>query len=201
MAGMTSGAAPSPQKRPGGRKPPKKITPDYLNNAGLAYLERFPTSAAHFRRVMMRKVDRSCRFHADQDRAACAAMVDDVIGKFRTLGFLNDDAYVRGMVNSLRRRGTSAAGIKAKLAAKGMAGDAVARALSAHTDDNGTDDLGAALILARRKKIGPFRPPSREENRDKELAALARAGFSYDTAAKALSMDADEANERIRTLS
>lgn len=183
------------------RKPPKKITPDYLYNAGLAYLQRFPASTGYFRTVMMRKVDRSCRHHTQQDRAACAAMVDDVIGKFHTQGLLNDEAYLRGMVNSLRRRGASSMGIKSKLAAKSLSADVVAQALSQHADDTGADDLGAALILARRKKIGAFRPPSKEFNRDKELATLARAGFSYDTAEKALSMEMDDAEERLRSMS
>lgn len=183
------------------RKPPKKITATYLYNSGLAYLQRFPSSSGNFRSVMMRKVDRSCRFHTDQDRAACAAMVEDVIAKFNDLGLLNDAAYLRGMVNSLRRRGISAMAIKAKLAAKNLPADAIADAIAEHREENGTDDLAAALTQTRRKKIGPFRPLSKEENRDKELAALARAGFSYDIAEKALSMEPDEAEERLRSMS
>ena len=54
-------------KRPGkGRKPsrgPRRITPSYLENAALFYLERYATSVAHFRRVLMNKVRRSARFH------------------------------------------------------------------------------------------------------------------------------------------
>ncbi len=182
------------------RKPPKKITPTYLHNAGLAYLERFPTSSGHFRGVMMRKVERSCRFHADQDRAACAQMVEDVITKFREMGLLNDAAYTRGMVNSLRRRGASATAIKSKLAAKSLAADDVTQALAEHAEEGGADDQGAALLHARKRRIGPFRPVAKEINRDKELAALARAGFSYDVAERALSMDPDEAEERIRSM-
>lgn len=194
-------AASLPAKRPGTRKPPKKITPDYLHNAGLAYLQRFPTSSGNFRSVMMRKVDRSCRHHPEQDRDACAAMVENVIVKFRDMGLLNDEAYLRGMVNSLRRRGVSAMAIKAKLAAKNLPGDTIAAALSDYAENGGADELGAALLMTRKRRIGPFRPSSKEENRDKELATLARAGFSYDIAGKALSMDADEAEEKIRTLS
>ena len=38
-----------------------------------------------------------------------------------------------------------------------------------------------ALKFAKKKKIGPFRPDeeSRRENRQKDMAALVRAGFDY----------------------
>ncbi|MCB1652153.1 MAG: RecX family transcriptional regulator, partial [Alphaproteobacteria bacterium] len=47
----------------------------------------------------------------------------------------------------------------------------------------------AALTVARKKKIGPFRG-TKEKNPQKELSAMARAGFSYDLA-KAI-VDVDE---------
>lgn len=189
-----------PEKQNRERKPPKKITPTYLHNAGMAYLERFPASSGHFRSILMRKVDKSCRHHKEQDRDACAAMVDDLITKFLSMGLLNDDAYVKGMVTSYRRRGLSGNAIKAKLGAKRLSSDVIDQALNNHTDEGGGDDLEAAVLLTRRKKLGPFRSPSKEANRDKELATLARTGFSYDTASKALSMDLDEAEDIIRSI-
>lgn len=180
------------------RKAPKKITASYLHNAGLAYLQRFPSSTGNFRAVLMRKVDKSCRHHTEQDRDACAALVEDTLTKFQDMGLLNDEAYLRGMVTSYRRRGLSATAIKAKLAAKRLPADAVTEAIARHRDDGGPDDLAAAVLHARKKKIGPFQPATREENRDKAMAAMARAGFSYDIAGKVLSMEADEADALIR---
>lgn len=182
------------------RRPPKKITPSYLHNAGLAYLQRFPASSGHFRTILMRKVDRSCRHHTDQDREACAAMVDDVTVKFQEMGLINDDAYVRGMVTSLRRRGLSSMAITAKLMAKKLSADTVRAALEEHSDEGGAADIEAAILLTRRKKLGAFRPPDKEDNRDKALATLARAGFSYDIAHKALSIARDEAEEILHAL-
>ena len=37
----------------------------------------------------------------------------------------------------------------------------------------------AAHALARRRKLGPYRPGERSAYREKDLAALARAGFSF----------------------
>lgn len=173
------------------KKTPRKITPDYLHNSGLAYLQRFASSTGNFRSVMMRKVDRSCRAHPEQDREACAEMVEDLIAKFLRAGLLDDTGYVRGAVGSLRRRGLSSRAIQARLAAKRLDASLVAGALTEHE----TDDFMAALRLAQRKRIGPFSAhPDRDEGqRNREMAALGRAGYDYGIVMKLLSMTAEEA--------
>ncbi len=187
---------PAPRK---GKKPPKRITEKYLYNAGLAYLQRFPASTPHFRRVMGRKIDRSCNYHKDQDRETCVRHLDSTVETLSRMGLLNDDAWLRGMVNSLRRRGLSRQAIMAKLAAKGMAQGPIQEALSTHAEETGTanPDLAAAVLLCRRKKIGPFAAGQNDDRDDKALAALARAGFGFDVARRALSMDSDDAQKTI----
>ena len=101
-----------------GQKKPKKITESYLHNAGLYYLERFATSSGNFREVMMRKVKRSCMFHTEQDYDKCAQMVDALVEKFIRTELLNDTAYTRNMVQSLRRKGKSAKSIQLYLRGK-----------------------------------------------------------------------------------
>lgn len=177
------------------RKPPKKITESYLHNSGLAYLQRFPASTAHFRAVMKRKIDRSCRHHTDQNREDSAQMLETVIGKFQTLGLLNDEGYLRGMVTSLRRRGLSAAAILSKLSAKGLPANDIRAALGtfdSESMDEQTGDIAAALRMARRKRLGSFRTPGKPATPEKDLATLARAGFGYDVAKKALSFSTDD---------
>lgn len=141
-------------------KPPKKITEKYLHNAGLAYLQRFPASTAHFKTVMTRKIDKSCRFHKNQSREDCIALLDPLVSKFQEFGLLDDDAYLKGMITSFRRRGLSSRQIEMKLMQKGLTGNIVKQALQNHdveeydTENNG--DLHAALIFARRRKLGPY---------------------------------------------
>ncbi len=175
------------------RKPPKKITADYLHNAGLYYLGRFAAGSGHFRRVMARKIDRSCQFHKDQDRDACMALLTDLIDKFQRAGLIDDGAYLRGSVSSLRRRGLSARAIEARLAAKSVPQRDIRAALQADNDEKGTDDLAAAVRLARKKRLGTFTREGVEPQPDKAMAALARAGFDYETARRALNMQLDEA--------
>jgi len=180
-------------------KPPKQITERYLHNAGLFYLERFPASTAHFRTVMLRKIRRSCAYHKDQDIESCTAMLDALIIRFVDLGLLNDQAYLTGMVTSLRRRGLAARHIEMKLVQKGLSRDDVQQAIETfdmdHFDD-GAGDLHAAVIFARKKRLGPFDKTQRY-TADKALAAIARSGFNYDICSRILALSFDEATALI----
>lgn len=191
-----SGAAPTRHRA--AKKIPKKITETYLHNSGLYYLQRFSASTAHFKSVMMRKVKKSCMAHPDQDFEACRAMVDALATRFEGSGLLNDAVYARGVADSLRRRGRSRKAITAKMTERGLRKDQIETALESLRDESGVSDseaeLAAALKFARRKRIGPFRAGEQDPALlRKDLAALARAGFSYDTARKALDYDGDEA--------
>lgn len=178
------------------KKPPKKITEKYLYNSGLAYLQRFPTSTPHFLRVMGRKIDRSCNYHKDQNKEDCIAILQKTAEQFERMGLLNDAAYLSGMINSLRRRGLSRQAILSKLGQKGMAQETILMALRSYDDDSGAEDadLAAAVKMTRRKRIGAYRK-NEEFDRNKELAALARAGFGFDIAQKALSLEHEEAED------
>jgi regulatory protein len=57
---------------------------------------------------------------------------------------------------------------------------------------NDETDLAAALALAKRRRLGPFRSPGvRAANRMRDLAALGRAGFAYDIARQVIDGDPD----------
>ena len=156
------------------RKPPRKVTPAYLQRAALSYLERYASSAENLRRVLRRKVDKRCRLRGE-DPSEFHDAIDEVVAKSLKIGLIDDTRYAEARVASLRRRGGSARAIQAKLAQKGVPKDAIAAALEGEPEDEHT----AAHALARRRKLGPYRPGERGPYRDKDLAAMARAGFSY----------------------
>lgn len=194
-------------KRPSGKKeikPPKKISEKYLYNSGLAYLQRFPASSQHFKGVMMRKIQKSCRFHKDQDIEQCEKWLDALIGKFQGLALLDDAAYLKGMVTSFRRRGLSSMQIALKLSQKGYSRDEVTEELNKYDTDeygdlleNQNGDFFAALIFARKKRLGPFDRDNRKTP-EKYLATMARGGYSYDIAQKIINLDLEEAEKQIR---
>lgn len=82
-------------------KKPRKITAEYLENAGKILSEKFPASISHFKLVMGRKIYKSCQAHADQNAADCQKLLDGVVDKFVGLGFLNDDALIKAAWSTL----------------------------------------------------------------------------------------------------
>ncbi|MFP4097906.1 MAG: regulatory protein RecX [Alphaproteobacteria bacterium] len=177
------------------RKPPKKITERYLHNAGLYYLERFSASKAHFIKVMVRKVKRSCEFHKDQDLDSCKKMVLSLADKFENCGLLNDTQYADALAASLRRKGLSSCAIRAKMRCKGVSNTLAVSTLekidTCQHDTQENAEFSAALVLAKRRKIGPFFA-GENQNLQKSLGILARAGFTYHIAQRVLHMHDDE---------
>jgi regulatory protein len=162
------------------RRPPPKITASYLENAALHYLERFSSSRANLRRVLMRKVERS-QAHWGGERAEAADLVDGVIAKLAGLGYLDDGAYAETKARALHRRGGSLRTIRATLSAKGVDAEKRDGAVSALVEAHPHPDRVAAIALARRRRLGPFRPAEiRAGFRDRDLAALGRAGFGWE---------------------
>ncbi len=181
-----------------GKKLPKKITETYLHNSGLYYLQRFAASSGHFREVMRRKIDRSCLYHLDQNKEECYALLDTLIEKFENSGLLDDKIYTRNTVSSLRNRGLSERAIVMKLQNRGISIEQIKEALSTfctdHQISNVESEMTAALKLARKKRIGPY-AAGKEFDRNKALAAFARAGFSFNVARQVLGMDEELALE------
>lgn len=117
------------QRTPNNRtKTQKPVTAQYLENAALYYLQRFASSSANLRRVLMGKVERSARAHGT-DREEGAALVEALIERYLRSGLLDDKAYAEAKAASLHRRGTSTRGIRGKLALKGLETDHIDAAL------------------------------------------------------------------------
>jgi regulatory protein len=168
------------------------MTERRLENIALFYLQRFSASAAHLRRVLLRRIDKSLGSgtgHAAR-RAEMAAWVDALIARLVAGGSLNDRLYAEGLVQKLRRLGKSPAKIRARLLAKGLAAPVIDEIMDA--EDGASDDeavFQAALNYARRRRIGPHRETAVDQDtRRKDLGALARAGFSKDVASRVMAI-------------
>lgn len=166
-------------------KRPRKVSPRSLENAALHYLRRYAATTAQLRRVLARRVDRSVREHGtDLDEAL--GWVNTLMEKLERNGLINDAAYAEMKASTLRAGGRSARIIAQKLRLKGVPEDVVQEKLGEATAELSEEE--AATIWARKKRLGPYRrdPSSRSENRERDLAALARVGFSYSVAKRVL---------------
>lgn len=164
-------------KGPRQRKAPRRITADYLQRAAMHYLERYAAPAAQLRRVLQRKVVASCRHHGEEP-ATFEALLDEVVARCVSSGLVDDARFAEARAASLRRRGQSSRAVAAKLSAKGVSRSLV----ETHSPATEEDELAAARKAAQRKRLGPWSRKDRAVNRQKDLAAMARAGFSMQIA-------------------
>jgi regulatory protein len=131
------------------------------------------------RRILWRRAERSLAEHGG-DREAVTRWIDEAVARARGHGWIDDQRLADDLVASMRRRGASARGARARLHAKGLPAELVAEALQ---DEPPDAELRAAAAYARRRALGPWRrAPADREARAKELARLGRAGFSYEVA-------------------
>jgi regulatory protein len=189
------------EKRPKTRKrAPRKIDAGYLENAALYYLQCYASSSKNLKNVLSRKIMRGCAHHG-QNPEDFLPLLDPLVARYEKAGLLDDAVYADGRVGALRRQGLSRQAIMQRLQRKGLSSADIVRALdridTTAAEHSGDPDreLAAARRMAQRKRLGPWRqkPLADPKAAQKELAALARAGFSYDIARRALETPDDVA--------
>ncbi|CAN5907661.1 regulatory protein RecX [soil metagenome] len=168
----------------------RPITAKYLQNAAAFYLERYPSTAEGLRRVLNRRVRKAEMFEAPvMDNVKQA--IETVVAKFVDAGVIDDKAFAQTKARSLHRRGTSTKLTRQKLRMAGVDGETLDQAMVGLDEELHTDprqrERRAAVALARRRRLGPFRPAAeRKDRRDRDMAAMARAGFDYALAKKVI---------------
>ena len=177
--------------------PPNEAT---LREAALRHLARYGTTQAGLLRVLDRRVQRWARAVGQAgdgepeataaSAAAAAAAARSVVARLAAVGAVDDAAFAASRVRSLQRAGRSRRAIAAHLQAKGVPPDL------AGTPTDPEAELAAALLYARRRRIGPFGGgPAQADpaSRTRDLARMARAGFDVGMALRVLAMSSDEA--------
>lgn len=185
---------------------PVPPTAALLHESAIGYLAARSASVAQLTRSLVRKVDawarRADRAGVDAEeitasREQCQSAIVVLVARLKESGLLNDALYAKQRAASLTRSGKSRRAVAFDLRRKGIA-ESTAREVTPHDADT---ELGAAIALARKKRIGPFArtvPEDRDAKRALErkwLGAFARGGYSFGTAQKVLRLDRDAAEE------
>ena len=153
-----------------------------LEGAALRYLERFDCSVSRLRKVLTERIGKAARAGV-ADAAAAPAIVEQLLERYQSSGLVNDERFAKNFAARQRDRGASRRMIEQKLRARGITPEVVEQLLPRNASAQG--ELEAAQAFAKRRRLGPHRKPEqRDEYRRKDLMAMARAGFSYDTASR-----------------
>jgi regulatory protein len=180
------------------KKRAKKVTAAYLERAALHYLGRFASTAENLRKVLERKV-RNRNEEGAPPSEEQAGWIADVVAKCVHYGYVNDEVYARYRAESLLRKGKPVRQITQDLRFKGVTSDMAEEAVD-HLGDAEADisaNQQAAAAYVRRRRFGPYRREDRvsDEKREKEIASMMRAGFSYSLSVSTLDATLDEIEE------
>ncbi len=174
---------------------PKKLR-EKLRRSGFAYLQRYSSSEAHFSELMEQKLRRwEAAGYVALGEARAADLVAELTSEFRDLGLLDDAGFAASRVASARRKGTSRLKIALGLRAKGVDGELARAAI----EEDGTEEMVAALRFCRRRRIGPWRRGDRPDRDgiNREIAMLARQGFATQLGRAVVLLSLEEAEEKL----
>ncbi|MEM1131880.1 MAG: RecX family transcriptional regulator [Pseudomonadota bacterium] len=168
------------------RRQPRPLNATKLRDMALRYVARYATSSHKLRQYLLRKVKE--RGWADDTPADIDALVDYCVAQH----FVDDALYAETKAASLSRRGYGQRRIDDSLRASGIDEE----------DAQGARDHAeamrwrSALLLAKRRRIGPFAAQAdaaereteadvqeRQKLRQKQIQMMVRAGHNFSVAA------------------
>jgi regulatory protein len=166
-----------------------------LRDAAIRYLNRYVPSVKQFRSVLTRKVDRTIQARGDGDRVSALELIEKEIQRRIETGELHDRNFAINWVEHLQEKGKSVQQIRSKLYQKGISSTIIEEVIT------GMEDVSfeVALIYAKKRGFGPFRRTATDRLRkQKDIAAMLRAGHSFDVVKEIMSCSDFEALERLK---
>ncbi|AZI36432.1 regulatory protein RecX [Caenibius tardaugens NBRC 16725] len=164
---------------------PRPLYDARLEELALAYVARFATSAARLEAYLARKLrERGWQGETPADIPA-------LIARFVDRGYCDDEAYARMRAGGLLRRGYGARRVNQALGVAGIADD-----IRDSVRPGVAQQRRAALAMARKRRFGPFAPVAPDASRrEKQIAAMLRAGHELGSAMALIHADSIDAAE------
>ncbi len=179
------------------KRPSPTLTSVRLRQLAEDYVGRFGGPSSNLRRVLLRHVDKAQRAEqfGAEDVPGWLGQIQGIIDEFVQAGALDDGRYAQHAARIWTDRGLAPRATAFRLMQKGITSEDIRGAI-AELGDAREVEWQAALQLAKRRRLGPFRSPEqRLERRQKDAAALARAGFSGAVVWKLVGLDPDQLDE------
>jgi regulatory protein len=118
------------------------------------------------------------------------------VERYQGSGVLNDARFAKNLASQLTTRGKSSRMIAQKLTLRGVSRELTGELMATRREAEPEAELEAARAFARKRRLGAYRDAeTRALYRQKDLASLARQGFSFDIAKLALGGGAGKDDE------
>lgn len=182
--------APQTPKKSKRTQEPEPLTRQKLEQMALAYVNRFDVSVSKLRQHLKTRARKA------GGGAEVETWIAELLERYQGSGVLDDSRFATNLATQLSARGKSARAIAQKLSMRGVASDVTQQLMTTRREAEPGAELAAARAYARKRRLGPHRAPEqRDEYRQKDLASLARQGFSFDIARQALGSAAGDDDE------
>ena len=173
---------------------PQKPAYARMMNKAVDYLGRYASSQHKLGQILKRFASRKLTDYAADD---IAAAIQKTINQCSQLGYLDDRQFAVTVARNQRRLGRSRLVIRQRLRQHALDDDIITHALAEADENSANGELQAAIHFAQRRRLGPFaRRHSAHHQRlnarqwkQRELGAMARAGFSMATSRQILDHD------------
>ena len=143
------------------------------------YLSKYDSSKVNLVNVLKRKILRLKT--TNYEKGKLINIIESIIIKLEKNKFIDDDRYSSTKIISLSNSGRSKNFIFNYLIKKGVSKSQIQNNLNLMQQDNDNWELNSAKIFAKKKKL-----LEKDQSYEKNLAKMARAGFSYDICKKIL---------------
>ena len=160
-------------------------TIDEIRNFAYSYLEKYSPSKQQLRIYLFKKLIK--KKQNISSKKEIFNLIDSIITTLVDNKFISDKHYSDIKSKTFLKRGYSLNKIRYSLIKKGIDEKYIKASISKIKEKESDPDFFSAIKLCKRRRIGPIRE---ESNRSlfykKDIAILARSGFSYELSKKIL---------------
>ena len=160
-------------------------TIDEIRNFAYSYLEKYSPSKQQLRIYLFKKLIKTKQNISSKKEIF--NLIDSIITTLVDNKFISDKHYSDIKSKTFLKRGYSLNKIRYSLIKKGIDEKYIKASISKIKENESDPDFFSAIKLCKKRRIGPIRE---ENNRTlfykKDIAILARSGFSYELSKKIL---------------
>ena len=172
---------------------PKPLNKERLEFLALRYITRYAATRGMLGRTLQRHIDKAAYADKELDKNMAVQWKEAILNRYEEKNWINDGDLTKRYIEHAQHSGLSKQKMQQKLMSKGVDKNLIQEKMIEAVDESSFDemDLKSAQIFAKKKSLGIYRK-NKDADPKKELAKMCRAGFSFETARKALNAEIDE---------
>ena len=173
------------------KKKSLEVTVEEMRNFSFSYIEKYAPSKQQLKTYLLKKYLKTSI--PNVKKTQINDLINVVIKDLEKEKFLSDKFYSKSKAKNLIHKGSSINKIRYYLISKGINDNFIKETINEINENNADQDFFSAIKTCKKKRIGPARD---ENNRllffKKDIAILARSGFSFETSKKVMDLKKNE---------